>query len=98
VNFIGLPLFGSVQQEISWRWAQTAHRRNKESYQKVILVPKPNLARRIRSPDETEAAVNLWVSRIDLSNRTIDLNPGETKNRGGRNVKTTERVYRANAS
>jgi integrase len=57
------------------------------------LVPKPNLARRIRSPDETEAAVNLWVSRIDLSNRTIDLNPGETKNRGGRNVKTTERVY-----
>ena len=57
------------------------------------MVPKPNLARRIRSPDETEAAVNLWVSRIDLSNRTIDLNPGETKNRGGRTVKMTERVY-----
>lgn len=38
-------------------------------------------------------AVNLGVSQIDLSNRTIDLNPGETKNRGGRNVKTTERVY-----
>ena len=37
--------------------------------------------------------MNLRVSQIDLCNRTIDLNPGETKNRGGRTVKMTERVY-----
>ena len=42
---------------------------------------------------KSEAAVNLRVSQIDLSNRTIDLNPGETKNRGGTTVKMTERVY-----
>ena len=42
---------------------------------------------------KSEAAVNLRVSQIDLCNRTIDLNPGETKNRGGRTVKMTERVY-----
>ena len=42
---------------------------------------------------KSEGAVNLRVKQIDLKNRTIDLNPGETKNREGRVVKMTERVY-----
>jgi integrase len=42
---------------------------------------------------KSEATVNLRVSQIDLRNRTVDLNPGETKNRDGRTVKMTERVY-----
>jgi integrase len=41
----------------------------------------------------SESAKNLKVSQIDLQNRTIILNVGETKNGGGRTVKMTERVY-----
>jgi integrase len=33
------------------------------------------------------------VSQIDMKNRTIDLNPGHTKNEAGRVVKMTEEVY-----
>ena len=41
----------------------------------------------------SEAAANLKVRQIDLHNRTIILNVGETKNGQGRTVKMTERVY-----
>lgn len=41
----------------------------------------------------SEAAVNLKVNQVDLRNRTIILNVGETKNGQGRTVKMTERVY-----
>lgn len=41
----------------------------------------------------SESAKNLKVSQIDLHNRTIILNVGETKNGAGRTVKMTERVY-----
>jgi len=41
----------------------------------------------------SEAAVKLKVSQVDLRNRTILLAPKQTKNRSGRVVKMTERIY-----
>lgn len=42
---------------------------------------------------KSEAAVNLRVRQIDLRNRTIDLEPGTTKNDDARMVKMTDRIY-----
>jgi integrase len=38
-------------------------------------------------------ALNLRVRQVDLSNRSIDLNPGETKSGKGRTAIMTTRVY-----
>ena len=38
-------------------------------------------------------ALNLRVRQVDLSNRSIDLNPGETKSGNGRTAIMTTRVY-----